>query len=62
MRSFLLCMSWFFEPTFVHSPDKSRVIENSFAPHPPTPCSPEIRIELDPDGNLARPNFWGKGE
>ncbi len=62
MRSFLLCMDCFLETSFVHSPYKSRVNQESFAPHPPTPCSPEIRIELDPDGNLARPNFWGEGE
>ena len=35
---------------------------DTFSPHPPTPCSPQIRIESVWDGKFNRPNLRGEGE
>jgi hypothetical protein len=46
MRSFLLCMDWLFETSFVHSPCKSRVIQDSFAPHLLTSSTQKFGLSL----------------
>ena len=38
------------------------VLGQRFSPHPPTPYSPQIRVERDGSGKVDHPNLRGEGE